>query len=281
MKRPAGTRGHIVPFAIVLAGILLLFVPALAAQLTDKDVARRPVWEQFLREAKVVRAETLAEGVTKPKRLWLKKGDLEACAVWKRPAETGADHFDRWEHEIAAYRLDKLLGLNMVPPTIERSYHGYAGSLQLWVELEFNGLQIQKDGIGTPGPKQEAYEKARSLQRAFDSLIANADRTLQNLRYTGDWRMILIDHSQSFRDTPPYIGRLLFGRSGDSSLQAFNRLPRTFLAKVRALTHEKIRAAVEDYMTSSEIDAVLNRRDLLLQEVEALVKELGEDRVLY
>jgi len=266
---------------VLIAVLVLLPFTAALAQFTDDEVGRRPFWEKFLTEAKMVRAETLTEGVTKPKKLWLKKGDLEACAVWKRPAEAGAEHFDSWEHEVAAYRLDKLLGLNMVPPTIERSYHGYAGSLQLWVELAYNGLQIQKDGIGIPASTQEAYEKARSLQRAFDSLIANADRTLQNLRYTGDWRMILIDHSQTFRDTPPYVGRLLFGRSGDSSLQAFNRLPRAFLAKVRALTHEKIRAVVEDYLTSSEIDAVLNRRDLLLHEVEALVKEIGEGRVLY
>jgi hypothetical protein len=267
---------------LVLIAVLAFFpFTAALAQFTGEEAARRPFWEKFLEDAKYVKAEKIPEGVTNPRKIFLKKGEVEAMAVWKRPSETGAEHFDRWEHEIAAYRLDKLLGLNMVPPTIERSYHGYAGSLQLWVDLSFNEMGRQRDKVEVPADKRDAYEKARSLQKAWDSLIANADRTLQNLRYTGDWRLILIDHSQAFRDMPPYLGRLLFGRSGDPSGQGFGRLPRAFLARVKSLTHEKIRAAVEDYLTSTEIDALLERRDLLLQEVSVLVGERGEERVLY
>lgn len=266
---------------VLITVLALLPLTAALAQFTDDEVGRRPLRERFLDEAKYVKSEKLGEGVTNPRKIWLKKGEVEACAVWKRPAEAGAQHFDRWEHEVAAYRLDKLLGLNMVPPTIERSYRGYAGSLQLWVDLSFNELELQRDKVDIPADKREAYDKARSLQKAWDSLIANADRTLQNLRYTGDWRLILIDHSQAFRDMPPYVGRLLFGRSGDPSGQGFSRLPRRFVAKLRALDHAKVRAAVEDYLTSSEIDALLERRDLLLKEVEDLIKDKGEDRVLY
>ncbi|MCJ7612001.1 MAG: hypothetical protein MUP19_07040 [Candidatus Aminicenantes bacterium] len=267
---------------LLLAAILILIsASAGLAQLTDEDISRRPFWEKFLSRAKVAGAEDIGEGVTRPKKLRLKRDEVEAFAVWKRPTGTGADLLDKWEHEIAAYRLDKLLGLNMVPPTIERSYHGYVGSLQLWVDSPYNELKLLKDKISVPPEKKELYDKAKSLQRAFDSLIANADRTLQNLRSTQDWRMILIDHSQSFRDTAPYAGRLIYACGDDPSRPGISRLPRGFVDKMRALTYEKIRAAVENYLTSSEITEVLVRRDLLLKEIEALIKDRSEAFILY
>ena len=42
-----------------------------------------------------------------------------------------------YEAEIAAYELDKLLKLDMVPPTVERLLQGNTGSARLWVENVF------------------------------------------------------------------------------------------------------------------------------------------------
>lgn len=251
------------------------------AQLTDEEISRRPVWEKFLREAKIVGAENVGEGITRPKKLRLKKDEVEAFGLWKRPAAAGSGRYDKWEHEIAAYRLDRILGLGMVPPAVERSYHGYAGSLQLWMDLPYSELRRTRENIVPPAASEEARDKARSLQRAIDSLIANADRSLQNIRYTADWRLILIDHSQSFRDLPPYTGRLLYPVGDESGIPGITRLPRRFVERIRVLTRSGIRAAVEDYLTSSEIDEILVRRDLLVRGIEALIKARGEDRVLY
>src|SRR5512136_2252620 len=85
------------------------------AQFTADELARRPFWEKFLEEAKFQSAEKIGEGLTNPRKIHLIRDGLEADAVWKRPSETGAALFDRWEHEIAAYRLDKLLELGLVP----------------------------------------------------------------------------------------------------------------------------------------------------------------------
>ena len=38
----------------------------------------------------------------------------------------------RAKSEIAAHELDKLLGLNMVPPTVERRYKGDMGAAVMW-----------------------------------------------------------------------------------------------------------------------------------------------------
>jgi hypothetical protein len=51
--------------------------------------------------------------------------------------------------------------------------------------------------------------------------------------------------------------------------------------KVKALTYEKIKEAVGPYLTDNEIEAVLIRKELLLKEIEAMIKEIGEDKFLY
>ncbi len=251
------------------------------AQLSSDEVAQRPFWEEFLRSAKIRRSEDVGEGVTKPKKLLLRKDDVEAFAIWKRPAALGAEMTDRWECEIAAYRLDKLLDLKMVPPTVERRYRLNAGSLQLWVDVPISEKKMADENIPVPEDQSDNYDKMRSLQRAFDSLIANADRSLQNLRYTADWRMILIDHSRSFRDSYPFVDQLIYGQDGFRSKQSFGRLPRRFIDKVRTLDYQMIRSAVEQYLTSSQIKAVLFRRDLMLKEIDDLIAEKGESAVLY
>ena len=272
-----------IPRGCVFSALVILSLSSVlaAAQFTPEELVRRPVWENFLKTAKIVKAEDIGEGVTKPKKLLLSKDDLEAAAVWKRPAALGAELNDRWECEIAAYRLDKLLGLAIVPPTVERRFRLNSGSLQLWVDVPMSEKRMTEEKISVPEEQRESYEKLRALQRAFDSLIGNSDRTFENLRYTADWRMILIDHSRAFRDSYPFADRLIYGKNGLGTTQDIFPLPGRIVERMRTLNYEMIRAAVEQYLTSSQIKAILARRDLLLKEISELIAEKGEKPVLY
>ncbi len=277
----SGVRARRPRLALPVGLALFALAAAAPAQLSESEIARRAFWETFLLKAKITGAQDLGEGVTRPKKLRLERDGVVAYGVWKRPSFSGSGRFDRWEHEVAAYRLDKLLGLDMVPPAVERSYHGYAGSLVLWMDLSRSGLTPEEGDPNAADSLRQVAEKATSLQRAFDSLMANADRTLQNLRYTEDGRLILIDHSQCFRDLPPYTDRLLYPVTADPNERGVTRLPRRFVERLRSLTPAKVRAAVEDYLTSSEIEELLVRRDLLLRGLDDLVRARGEERVLY
>ena len=256
------------------------------AQFTPEQIAQREAQEGFLLTADIVRFELIGEGVTKPFKLYLKKGEVESKAAWKNPSGEMGGFLEGWQYEIAAYRLDKLIGLNMVPPAVEREFQGKKGALVLWAENKYSLLKLVEEGIRIPDSALEHTEKMKWLARAWDSLIANEDRTQQNYLYTEDWRIILFDHSRSFRSEGEFVKRLMNGRNGikvsaQGAPYIFRRLPRLFVDKVRALTFADIKAAVGTTLMDGEIKAILARRELLLKEIALMIQEQGETAVLY
>lgn len=258
----------------------------LAAQFTPQELTQRDTWESFLATADIVRFESAGEGVTNPYRISLKKGEVEAKAFWKNVDETlGEGALDNWRFEIAAYRLDKLLGLGMIPPVIERAFQGKPGSLSLFAASKYSLLKIMDESIPIPPQEADQINKMKYLTRAFDCLIANDDRTQQNILYTDDWRTILIDHSRAFRFDQEHAQRLIYGRNGFKTIAGkpmlFRQLPRTFVQAVRSLDAGRIKQAVGPYLTDAEIRAIVSRQRILLEEVEDLIKEKGEAGVLF
>lgn len=250
-------------------------------QFTPAEIAQRQEIEEFLKTAEIVRHQDIGEGVTKPYRLFLKREDVEGSGCWKNPTGIRQGFLEGWQYEIAAYEMDKLLDLNMIPPTVERKFKGKKGSLQLWIESELSDLERMERNIKVPPSRLDNWSKKKYLMRAFDCLIANEDRTQQNIRYAKDWRMILIDHSRSFRSSKKFTKQLMFGKNGIQSQKLFRQLPRSFVGKIKALNLENIKKAVGSYLKEKEIKAILIRKELLLKEIEEMIKEKGEDKVLY
>jgi hypothetical protein len=58
-------------------------------------------------------------------------------------------------------------------------------------------------------------------------------------------------------------------------------LPRDFVDKLKALNYDVIKEIVGEYLTDEEVNAVLIRRDLILEWLEKHIKKNGEDKVLY
>jgi len=119
------------------------------------------------------------------------------------------------------------------------------------------------------------------LQRGFDNLIANEDRHAGNVLLTKDWRIILIDHSRSFRSAKKFTKELIYTERHKEGPKIMRELPRAFVEKIKALNYELIKDIVGDYLTESEIKAVLIRKELILKEIDKLIKKNGEDKVLY
>lgn len=266
-------------------GLFVFFIVAQVSivngQFTPASILQRGELEQFLKTSEIVRSEDIGEGVTNPVRLYLKRGEVEHSGCWKNPKGIQKGFLEGWQYEIAAYELDKLLGLNLIPPTVERTFKGKRGSLQFWVETRFNDLERVEQGIKIPSQVIDEWSLQKYLMRAFDCLIANEDRTQQNILYSEDWRTILIDHSRAFRSSKKFCERLVYGRNGLLGGKRFQQLPRTFVEKIKSLDIDTVKKAVGSYLEDKEIKAIIMRKKLLLDEIDEMIRERGEDEVLY
>ncbi len=255
-----------------------------ATQFTADEIAQRPKWEEYLADASVKSERQIEsrEAVTHPWIVNLEKDGLAHRAVWKDAEGRMSGWLENWRWEIAAYRMDKLLGLNMISPTVERRLHGKRGSIQLWADSEMSlKTKNQKKIPVPPGLTTVLYNRAIYLHRAFDNLIANEDRHANNVLITKDWRIVLIDHSRSFRTSGNFVKQLIYTEKHREGPKPMSALPAPFWEKIQGLTFEGVREAVGEYLTDEEIKAVLLRRDLIVKEINRLIEKDGKSQVLY
>ena len=264
-------------------GAILVFLALSIAQFTPEEIAEREKWEEFLKTADIVEEQQLGSGkaVSAPWILTLEKNGISRNAIWKKPEGLVGGYLESWKWEIAAYRLDKYLELNMVPPTVEREFQGKRGCCQLWVTTEMDLRKKTREKLETPSDKVYNWNNSIYLQRAFDNLIANEDRHQGNILITKDWRVILIDHSRSFRTSEEFTAKLIYTEKHKQGPMIMRKLPRAFVEKLKTLNFKLIKDVVGEYLTDKEIEAVLMRRDLILEEIDNLIEKHGEADVLY
>ena len=132
--------------------------------------------------------------------------------------------WESYKAEIAAYELDKLLKLDMVPPTVERQLQGNKGAAQLWVENVF-GLKAG----ASPGESNRAdWEDQLVRMTMFDDLIGNRDRNQGNMLRDAAWNLILLDHSRAFG-------------AGTELPHKLSRIDEGFWARIESLTRASAR----------------------------------------
>jgi hypothetical protein len=99
--------------------------------------------------------------------------------------------------EVAAYRLDRLLELDMVPVTALRMIDGEVGSLQF---LPYGSIDEQlraEKGKGSSANCPLADQWGAMF--VFDTLIYNEGRYGKNIRYSPDnWQLLLVGHNKAF-----------------------------------------------------------------------------------
>jgi hypothetical protein len=225
--------------------------------------------EIFLKKAKVVRTRGASKGVTGTLRATLSDGTLthdasiqtidESKPEFRSNRGTELNFVDSWRYNVAAYRLDRLLELDMIPPSVERSFNGKTGSFTWWVDemLMDEGERLKQK---KPAPDVTRWNEQMWHVRLFDQLIANVDRNLGNLLIDKNWTVWMIDHSRAFRladkvKTPANLTKV--------DRQVFDRL--------KTLDEQTLKTAMGDYLTGAEQRALLARRD----EIVAVLEKAG------
>jgi len=265
----------------VFTFLLLGFALPVLAQFMPEEIAERPKWEEFLLNANITKEEQItSDAVTKPWHITLELNGLSNDALWKNVEGRQKGYIEGWKFEIAAYLFDKHLGLNMVPPTVEKRLHDNRGSCQLWITAKMTMRDKVEQKIKTPPIKVFYYNKALNMQRYFDNLIGNEDRHQNNYLITEDWRIILIDHSRSFRTGKKWTTELPYGEKNKEGL-VLKEMPKELFEKTKALTFEVIKGFAGDMLSDDEINAVLARKDLIIQHINKMIEKNGEANVLY
>ena len=258
-----------VPVLILIAGVAF-------AQTAVTDF-QGPELEQFLSQGKITRGKQL-EGVTRSFKVTLEMDGKTQFGVWKtideqktvaqldRGPEIGFQ--DSWRTDVAAYEVDRIIGLGMVPVTVERRFDGQTGSVQLWVESKMTEFErIQKK---IRAPDTELWNRLIFKTRLFDNLIYNTDRHLNNLLITETFQIRLIDHSRSFR----WFDEL-------QKPKDLTRFSKGLLTGLGKLNEPILKERVGKYLTPDQIRGLLKRRDLILELARKQVAEKGEAAVVY
>jgi hypothetical protein len=265
--------------AIAAALVVLISSATAAAQTLSRQEQA-----DFLRTARIVKAQEIGKGVTRPFRLTLTNGTITHDAAFQSVDErrqvsmrTGRgqtpelNFTDSWRFNVAAPRVAELLGLGeMVPVSVERAWDGKKGALTWWVDDVLMDEERRRK-TNTEAPDTEAWNRQLLRMRVFTQLVHDTDRNQGNILITKDWRIVMIDFTRAFRgwDSTP------------DSLNILRRCDRNLLAAMKALAKPALDKATGSHLMFNEINALIARRDAIVKHFEGLIAKLGEEQVLY
>jgi hypothetical protein len=156
--------------------------------------------------------------------------------------------------ELAAFRLDRLLGLHLVPVTVAREFGGRAGTLQFLPANPSDEAERAAAGSGAGAwcPLQAQW----AAMYVFDTLIYKPARTPQQMMYdAATWQMFLGGHADAFgtgRGRPPYL------KNADVIVDAAWR------EALAALDEERLQRELGEWLDRGRLRALNRRREAML-----------------
>lgn len=238
--------------------------------------------EEFLQTAEVETMAKIPVGVTSPKKAILSGDGVRAHAVFKyddqkkrNKKETigGKTRMyltwrDWYGYDVAAYKVDRLLGLNRMPPIVERKFKRRGGAFEIW--LEGTVTEHYRRENGHEPPNLAFWNQQQQIMRLFNNLVANRDPNQGNSLIDQNWRLWFIDCTRCFGSNADLL-----------TPQGITHCDRGVWRALQELNEEDLQAQVSSILSGAEIEAILKRRDKLVAHIEELVAERGEEMVFF
>ncbi len=235
--------------------------------------------EQFLRTAKIVKKKRIKVGITGSSRATLSDGAFEHDAHIQtiderkfrfEKADGGVEiNFrDSYKFNVAAYKVDRMLKLNMVPVSIERDVGSGEASVTWWVDdVKMMELERYTKKIVVPDP--DRWNDQMHNVRVFNELLYNTDANLGNVLITEDWQIHLIDFTRAFRRMKTLRARRNLGR-----------VDRRIYDGLKALNEVQLIAAMGSLLQKGEVRAIVARRDRIVDFFDRDIAKNGERAVI-
>jgi hypothetical protein len=260
-----------------LAPALLLFTSPGLLLCQEGQKLTYEQMEKFLETAQIVKIKELGTGVTHSRRATLTDGTIthdahvqsidESKTKFEGDRGTEMNFVDTWKYNIAAYRLARVLGLDMIPVSVERKIAGTPCAVTWWIDGSM--MEVDRVKKHLSAPDKDSWNQQMYVVRVFDQLIYNTDRNLQNLLIDPTWQLWMIDHTRAFR----------FHTSLENQKNLV-QCDRHLLEKLRALDTDSL-DSLKPYINNMSIKGLLARRDKIVQFFDGQVKQKGEGAVLY
>ena len=161
---------------------------------------------------------------------------------------------------LAAYRLDLLLGLDMVPVTVEREVEGRAGTLQFVPKnaRDESYRQGSRQGGGAWCPIRRQW----NAMYIFDALLHNEGRPPSQMVYSPEnWQLLLMGNQNTFgtrRAKPRYLEQVQLDISA------------AWVDALQSITDDRLVETLGDVLDKRRLTALGKRRDVLLEESGSL-----------
>jgi len=236
-----------------------------------EELGQMEAMEKLLREASVkeIDKERLG-GRTNPWLITLADGTGETRAIFRhvdrrRPHPTP----DSFKYDLAAYALSKLLGIEMIPPVVERRIQGREGSLQIYLENCIREKDRRRKKLEPPDP--QAFSKALEGAKVLENLVYDECQDADDLYiHRENWRVCRVDFSEAFAPLP----ELLPGCS-------ITVCPRKLYEGLLELDEDAAKLALGGYLSQEEMEALFIRRGLIIEKIKKLIALEGEEAVLF
>lgn len=241
----------------------------------NQKKAKQKELENYLKTAKIDPSWIRDGGRTEAYVVSLDDGKIKRRGFLKFTDNPRPHHLpDSYKYGIAAYELDKLLDLNIVPTTVERKTKGRKGSLMIFLEGPLQESDRRRRKIEPPDPKsfENTLEEIKIFENLTYFLSLCGQRDLGNIliMYNEDWKVWMVDFSEAFELSPELI-------PGCEITRCSKKLYQNLLK----LKDKKVRAKLRKYLNDEEIEALLNRKNLIIKKIKQLIDEKGEESVLF
>jgi hypothetical protein len=232
--------------------------------------------ERYLTSARVVDvAKGAAGGRNEPWIVRLTDGQTERKGVFKyihapKPRFASVSY----KREIAAYELSKLLGIDIVPPVVERTLRdpgdgNLTGSLQIFVEACIKESERRLRKLEPPDPS--AFSDALDELAVFENLTYCPREDLGDvLIHTDDWKVCRVDFMEAFAPSARLLPK-----------SSVTRCSRRLFTGLEAASPKALETLLKPYLDADEIESLLERRQNILQEIRTAIKDKGEAAVLF
>ena len=121
-----------------------------------------------------------------------------------------------------------------------------------WVDAAWDESDRKAQQLRPPDIQAWSAQLYRMV--VFSELVYDTDRNDGNILYTPDWRLWMIDFTRAFR----------IWRELQHPEDLVSDAP-LLLERLVALDKQSLTAAIGNHLASAEIDAVLARRDLIIE----------------